>query len=185
MGARSGARPRRSSGRDTTRATCRISPCRRRVRCTSDLQAAVDGAAFVVFAVPSHGLRSVAREAAPWIARDAVLISATKGLESESLARMSRVLAQETLDTVPVVVLSGPSFAVEVARGLPTAVLAASTDPIAAESVQQKFRGPGAPALCERRRGRRRDRRRAEERDRHCRRRRRRARASGTTRWRR
>ena len=112
------------------------------VRCTSELERAVEGAAFVVFALPSHGLRLVAREAAPWVARDAVVVSATKGLESESLARMSRVLAQETLNTLPVVVLSGPSFAAEVARGLPTAVLAASTDPVAAESVQQRFRGP-------------------------------------------
>jgi len=112
------------------------------VRCTSELESAVDGTAFLVFALPSHGLRSVARAAAPWIAPDAVLISATKGLESESFARMSSVLVQETLGTIPVVVLSGPSFAAEVARGLPTAVLAASTDPIAAESVQQRFRGP-------------------------------------------
>jgi glycerol-3-phosphate dehydrogenase (NAD(P)+) len=112
------------------------------VRCTSELESAVNGTAFLVFALPSHGLRSVARAAAPWIAPDAVLISATKGLESESFARMSSVLVQETLGTIPVVVLSGPSFAAEVARGLPTAVLAASTDPIAAESVQQRFRGP-------------------------------------------
>ena len=112
------------------------------VHCTSELEFAVKRTAFLVFALPSHGLRSVVREAAPHIAPDAVLISATKGLESESLARMSRVLGEETLDTIPVVVLSGPSFAVEVAGGLPTAVLAASTDPIAAESVQERFRGP-------------------------------------------
>jgi glycerol-3-phosphate dehydrogenase (NAD(P)+) len=112
------------------------------VHCTSDLEFAVRGIAFLVFALPSHGLRSVARAAAPYIAPDAVLISATKGLESESLARMSRVLAEETLGAIPVVVLSGPSFALEVAAGLPTAVLAASTDPIAAESVQERFRGP-------------------------------------------
>jgi glycerol-3-phosphate dehydrogenase (NAD(P)+) len=112
------------------------------VRCMSEVQAAIERASFVVFALPSHGLRAVARTAAPWLAPDVVLVSAVKGLESESLERMSRVLAQETLDTVPVVVLSGPSFAAEVARGLPTAVLAASTNPAAAESVQQTFRGP-------------------------------------------
>jgi len=112
------------------------------VHCTSELDFAVTGTAFLVFALPSHGLRSVVRAAAPHIAPDAVLISATKGLESESFARMSRVLSQETLGTIPVVVLSGPSFAAEVAGGLPTAVLAASADPIAAESVQERFRGP-------------------------------------------
>jgi glycerol-3-phosphate dehydrogenase (NAD(P)+) len=112
------------------------------VRCTSELRGAVEGAAFVVFALPSHGLRAVARETAPWLPHGTVLVSAAKGLESESHARMSHVLARETLDTLPVVVLSGPSFAVEVARGLPTAVLAASADAAAAESVQQTFRGP-------------------------------------------
>jgi glycerol-3-phosphate dehydrogenase (NAD(P)+) len=112
------------------------------VRCTSDLQASIEDASFVVFTVPSHGLRAVARAAAPWLAPGAVVVSAVKGLETESLERMSQVLAQETLDRVPVVVLSGPSFAAEVARGLPTAVLAASTSAAAAERVQEMFRGP-------------------------------------------
>jgi len=112
------------------------------VHCTSDLRTTVDQAAFVVFALPSHGLRRVVRTAAPWLAPGVVLVSAVKGLESESFERMSRVLAQETFDVIPVVVLSGPSFASEVARGLPTAVLAASTDAAAAERVQEMFRGP-------------------------------------------
>jgi len=112
------------------------------VRPARSMPSALDCASFVVFAVPSHGLRGVLRDALPLLPADAVLISAAKGLESPSLARMSQVLAGETEDRMPVVVLSGPSFAAEVARGLPTAILAASSDLAAAAAVQERFRGP-------------------------------------------
>jgi glycerol-3-phosphate dehydrogenase (NAD(P)+) len=117
-------------------------PISESVRVTSALPAALSRAAFVVFAVPSHGFRGVLQEAAPFIAPEAVLISAAKGLESRSHARMSQVLAEETGHALPVVVLSGPSFAVEVAHGLPTAILAASHDLAVAAAVQERFRGP-------------------------------------------
>jgi glycerol-3-phosphate dehydrogenase (NAD(P)+) len=109
----------------------------------SSLSRALAGAAFVVAAVPSHGLRGVMREAAPLISSEAVIVSATKGIEADTLRRMSQVVAEETHGRHAVVVLSGPSFASEVARGLPTAVLAASTDTVAAVRVQEQFRGPG------------------------------------------
>ena len=105
-------------------------------------QTALNGATVVVFAVPSHGLRAVARAVAPAIPQNAVLVSATKGLETDSLQRMSTVLEDEVGGGRPVVVLSGPSFSSEVARGLPTAVLAASRDAGAAALVQDRFRGP-------------------------------------------
>ena len=95
-------------------------------------QAALQDAKVVVFAVPSHGLRAVARAVASSLPADAVLVSATKGLETDSLQRMSLVLEEEAPAAQPVVVLSGPSFAAEVARGLPTAVLSASRDAAAA-----------------------------------------------------
>ena len=82
------------------------------------------------------------RAAAPLLAPRATLVSATKGLEAETLLRMSEVIAQELDPDRPVVVLSGPSFAIEVAQQLPTAVLAASNDPRATEIVQAEFRGP-------------------------------------------
>lgn len=82
------------------------------------------------------------RGAAPHLASGAVLVSATKGLEVDSLLRMSEVIAQESDHRHPVVVLSGPSFASEVARQLPTAVLAASTETEAVERVQAQFRAP-------------------------------------------
>ncbi len=111
------------------------------VRPVADHQAALWQADLVVFAVPSHGLRAVAGAVAPSIPRDAVLVSATKGIEPESLRRMSQVIREEADSTRPVVVLSGPSFASEVAKALPTAVLAASANPQAAAYVQDRFRG--------------------------------------------
>jgi glycerol-3-phosphate dehydrogenase (NAD(P)+) len=108
----------------------------------ADMAAVLDRASFVVVAVPSHGLRHVMRQAVPLLAQSAVLVSAAKGLEAGSLDRMSQVLTEETGGRIPVVVLSGPSFALEVARGLPTAVLVASADAGAAQAAQERFRGP-------------------------------------------
>src|SRR5687768_8940186 len=92
---------------------------------TSELAAALNGAAFVVMAVPSHGLRDVARAAAPHVPRACTIVSAVKGLEEGSLLRMSQVLREEFAGLGEVVVLSGPSFAMELAREKPTAVVAA------------------------------------------------------------
>jgi glycerol-3-phosphate dehydrogenase (NAD(P)+) len=117
-------------------------PLPERVTPVARYQAALHDAKIVVFAVPSHGLRAVARAAAPSIAPTAVLVSATKGLETDTLRRMSQVLQEEADSARAVVVLSGPSFAAEVARALPTAVLSASRDPEAAAYVQDRFRGP-------------------------------------------
>jgi glycerol-3-phosphate dehydrogenase (NAD(P)+) len=108
---------------------------------TTDLADALGGAPIAVAAVPSHAMRSVARAARPHLAPGATLVSAAKGLELGTLNRMSEVLAQETAGAHPVVVLSGPSFAVEVARELPTALSVASDDAAAATRVQAEFRG--------------------------------------------
>jgi glycerol-3-phosphate dehydrogenase (NAD(P)+) len=112
------------------------------VAVTDDLAAAVCDAELVVSAIPSHGCRGVVRRAAPHLARRAVIVSATKGLEVDTMLRVSEIIAQETGAAHPVVVLSGPSFAIEVARQLPTAVLAASTSAEAIELVQREFRAP-------------------------------------------
>jgi len=112
------------------------------VHAVSSQAAALAGAHHVIIAVPSHGLRGVLRMAAPLIATDAILVSATKGIEADSLHRMSDVIHEETGRRHAVVVLSGPSFAAEVARHLPTALVAASSDANAVASVQDAFRGP-------------------------------------------
>jgi glycerol-3-phosphate dehydrogenase (NAD(P)+) len=97
---------------------------------------------LVVSAIPSHGCRAVIRAAAPYLRPRATIVSATKGLESGTLLRMSEVIAQELGDDRPVVVLSGPSFASEVARKLPTVVVAASADAAAIALVQAEFKSP-------------------------------------------
>lgn len=108
---------------------------------TGSMAEALKDTDLVVSAIPSHGCRAVMRGAAPHIQRHATIVSATKGLETNTRLRMSEVIAQELGTEHPVVVLSGPSFAVEVARELPTAVLAASASEEATRLVQAEFRG--------------------------------------------
>ena len=108
---------------------------------THELADALRDAELVVSAVPSHGCRAVMAHASPSLAARAVIVSATKGLEAGTLLRMSEVIAEEAGPAHPVVVLSGPSFAIEVARQLPTAILAASQDAAAIALVQHEFRG--------------------------------------------
>ncbi|HUR32981.1 MAG TPA: NAD(P)H-dependent glycerol-3-phosphate dehydrogenase [Vicinamibacterales bacterium] len=99
-------------------------------------------AGLIVCAIPSHGCRAVMRATVPYLAPGTILVSATKGLEADTMLRMSEVIAQEAGKNHPVVALSGPSFALEVAQQKPTAVLAASHDRVATERVQAEFRGP-------------------------------------------
>lgn len=106
---------------------------------TDSLAEALADAELVVCSIPSHGCRAVMRAAAPHLAKGAVLVSATKGLEAGSMLRMSEVLAQEAGDGHPVAVLSGPSFALEVAQKRPTAVVVACHDGVALERVQSDF----------------------------------------------
>jgi glycerol-3-phosphate dehydrogenase (NAD(P)+) len=110
------------------------------IRPTADLTRSVSGTEVVVFAVPSGALREVATAVAHAIAPHAVLLSATKGLEEETGLRMSEVLA-ETLPEAEarIVALSGPNLAVEIARGVPTASVAAAVNPLAATAVQRLF----------------------------------------------
>jgi glycerol-3-phosphate dehydrogenase (NAD(P)+) len=110
---------------------------------TSDLEAAVRDKPFVVSVVPSHTVREVMGRAAPAMRPDAVVVSASKGIENESLATMDEVLK----DVLPgkigsqLAFLSGPSFAKEVGIGLPTAVVMASRDRRVAEEASALFQG--------------------------------------------
>ena len=112
------------------------------LRVTAELADALRGTEFIVAAVPSHGTREVIRQAAPHIARGATIVSATKGLEQDSLLRISEILEQELGRSARMAVLSGPSFAAEFARQLPTAVSVASQDSAIVEEVQAEFRAP-------------------------------------------
>ncbi len=113
-----------------------------RVSPTPSLAEALDGTDLVVSAIPSHGTRGTLRAARPHLQRGAIVVSATKGIEEGTLLRVSEVISQELGPAHPVAVLSGPSFAPEVARQMPTAVLVASTDPRVVPVVQHEFRGP-------------------------------------------
>jgi glycerol-3-phosphate dehydrogenase (NAD(P)+) len=108
---------------------------------TASIEEALTGAAIVVSAVPSHGARAVVRAAARAIDDRAIVVSAAKGLETDTLARMSEVIGEELGADRPIAALSGPSFAIEVARHLPAALVVASASPRAAEEVQEHFRG--------------------------------------------
>lgn len=112
------------------------------LRVTADLAEALRDAETVIVAIPSHGMRDVLRRAAPMVRADAIVVSATKGLERDTLVRPSQIVQQELGHSVRVGVLSGPSFALEVARELPTAVCIASTDAGVVEQVQAEFRAP-------------------------------------------
>jgi len=97
----------------------------------------VAGCPLVVIASPSFPLRNVCRSIAPHLDKDAVVVSVTKGIEQGTQKRMSQVVAEET--GRPVVVLTGPSHAEEVALDMPTGCLAACEDKSLAEFVQDAF----------------------------------------------
>jgi glycerol-3-phosphate dehydrogenase (NAD(P)+) len=107
------------------------------LRAEGDLQAAVRGAALVVSAAPSHAVRPVMVQVGPCLARDALVVSVSKGLEAGSEKTMSEVLAEVLPAGTPVTVVSGPSFAQEVYQQQPTAVVAAARDEALARRAQQ------------------------------------------------
>jgi glycerol-3-phosphate dehydrogenase (NAD(P)+) len=109
---------------------------------TTDPELAIVPAEILVSVMPSHHVRASYQDFAPWLRPGQVLVSATKGIEDGSYLRVSQiiaeVLAQRDLQ-LPCAVLSGPSFAQEVAAGSPTAVTIASADPEIAARVQREF----------------------------------------------
>jgi glycerol-3-phosphate dehydrogenase (NAD(P)+) len=115
------------------------------VKVSGELKEALHGAAIVVSVPPSQHCRRVFQDMRPFLGSEMLFVSATKGLEEQTLLRMTEVI-REVVDTpnhTPRVgALSGPSFAREVARGDPTAVTIASTDVNLAETVQREFSDP-------------------------------------------
>ena len=97
------------------------------IAATTDLTQALDGADAVLLVVPSQFLRAVAEKLAPLLPAGLPVVLCAKGIERGSCALMTEVVA-ETLADAPVAVLSGPTFAREVAAGLPTAITLASAD---------------------------------------------------------
>jgi glycerol-3-phosphate dehydrogenase (NAD(P)+) len=111
---------------------------------TSSLEAAVRDKTVVLSVVPSHTVRAVAKQFAPFLASNAIIISASKGIEIETLMPLSEVFK----DTLPkpfhsrLCFLSGPSFAKEVAQKMPTAVSLASYDPAIGKKAQEIMSSP-------------------------------------------
>jgi len=110
------------------------------VRPTVSIEEALADVKYVVIAVPSHGVRALLRQAVRFTPRGVTFVSAAKGLEGGTLYRISEIIEQEVSRESTVAVLSGPSFAAEVARGLPAAVCVASRTPSTVSDVQREFR---------------------------------------------
>ena len=111
------------------------------VSATSEVGEALDGAEIVLTAIPSHVCRALFERMFPFLKSGMVLVSATKGIDTERLLRMSEVI-QEVLGrkfSPRLAVLSGPSFALEVAQGQPTAIVVASEDREVAQQLQMEF----------------------------------------------
>jgi glycerol-3-phosphate dehydrogenase (NAD(P)+) len=113
------------------------------VRASTEMREVLQGAQVVVGVVPSAYTREVFALALPHMPMEAAIVSATKGLEPSTRLRMSEVIEQAcSLRFVPrIAVLSGPSFAIEAARGEPTAVVVASKGALGA-FIQEEFAGP-------------------------------------------
>ena len=111
------------------------------IKVTSSMETAVAGKAVVLSVVPSHTVRAVSKQFAPFLSDDAVIVSASKGIEIDTLMPLSEVFR----DILPkqyhnrLCFLSGPSFAKEVAQKMPTAVSLASYDPALGRKAQEIF----------------------------------------------
>ena len=111
------------------------------VRATSSLEEALRGASSILIVVPSHAFREMMEQMRPFINSDMMIVSATKGVENKTLMRMDEVVADVLRDRFEArfVALSGPSFAREVAKGDPTAIVAASRDLRLSEAAQKQL----------------------------------------------
>lgn len=109
------------------------------LRVTTDIREAVSGRELVLLVTPSQRLRENTRAIAPYLAPNAIILSGSKGLEVGSLKRMTEVIAEELPEALRerVVALSGPNIAQEVARGLPSAAVVASSRREVAEAARE------------------------------------------------
>jgi glycerol-3-phosphate dehydrogenase (NAD(P)+) len=113
-----------------------------RLTFTQELPEAMAGAVLILMAVPSHGFRQTLSALKPHYPPGAVLLSATKGMEIDSLLTMEGVVREEMGAEIPYAVLSGPSFAREVAQKQPTAVTVASRQRDIGHFIQRLFSAP-------------------------------------------
>ncbi|MEZ4359869.1 MAG: NAD(P)H-dependent glycerol-3-phosphate dehydrogenase [Kofleriaceae bacterium] len=109
------------------------------VSVTSDLQAAVTGRRFIVAVTPSHGAREVLGQASKWFDPDAIVINASKGLEDGTLATIDQIYREIFPERIAAraTYLSGPTFANEIASGMPAAIVLAGHDPETTKLAQE------------------------------------------------
>ncbi len=113
----------------------------RDLRATASMEEAVSDADVVVMAVPSHGFRAIAREAAPLLRPWVPVVSLSKGIERETLMRMTEVAAEE-MPGRPVGVMTGPNLAKEIMAGQPAATVVAIPDATIAAELQRILTQP-------------------------------------------
>lgn len=112
------------------------------LRCSADLQTVAEFADYHLIVVPSHGFRSLLQNLSPFLAEQDAVIWATKGLELDTGKLLHQVLEEELPQCKAYGVVSGPTFAGEVASGLPTAMTVAATDAGLAHAVAEAFQAP-------------------------------------------
>lgn len=108
---------------------------------SNDLEYCLKDSGIVVVATPSHTVREIANNIRPFLNKDQIVVSLAKGIENETLLRMSQVL-EEILPANKIAVLSGPCHAEEVARDIPTAIVSSAREKAVAEYVQDIFMTP-------------------------------------------
>ena len=112
------------------------------VRVSHDLEKSLANSDLVLSVVPSRYLREVTTHATRFMPAHAPVLSATKGIEEDSLQRMSQLIGATVTAKNPVAVLSGPTFAREIAAGEPAAIVIAADDIAVAETIQRAFSTP-------------------------------------------
>src|SRR5882724_11745636 len=113
------------------------------IRATNEIEDAINGSEIIVTAIPSHVYRIVFCKMKPFLQPEMIIVSATKGIENDSLMRISEIVAAEIGDRFEprFVALSGPTFAQEVIKDNPTAAVVSASDIRWAELVQAELSG--------------------------------------------
>lgn len=109
---------------------------------TSDLKKTVSGKSIILIVVPTHVMRKVATDLVPYLSPQCLVINASKGIENDSLCLIHQILKQTIHVPFTPVTLSGPTFAREIASGVPSALVAAGENMETAERVQEFFTTP-------------------------------------------
>ena len=108
---------------------------------SDDMEKTISGKDIILISVPTHGVREVLNIAKQYIEKDQIIVNVSKGIETESLLRISEIV-EEILPENKYAMLSGPSHAEEVAKNMATTVVSASRDKRVAEYIQDVFMTP-------------------------------------------